>query len=506
MNPEMLRNESKPNHPTNAVTGQPPLRQRKTRRVVISSHTMLRGCVWAYFALLIFEGALRKWFLPGLATPLLVIRDPLAIAALFLALREGLMPINSYVSLVAVVGVLSTVAAVTVGHGSAPVAAFGARTMLIHFPFAFVIGKSFDRSDVERMGQWVLMISVAMVILTTLQFYSPQSAWVNRGVGGDMEGAGFDGAMGYSRPPGTFSFTNGLTLFFGLVAAYAFYFWLEPKGVRRWVLFAATGSLLMAVPLSISRTLLFEVLLTLMFTFVVIVRKPRFLKMLMPALLGCVVIAGVLSMTPAFNTAIEVLSTRFESASEAEGGLEGTLVDRFLGGLLVSIGGSTDKPIFGYGLGLGTNVGAKLATGEVQFMLAEAEWGRTIGEIGPLFGLLIVFARILLSLQLLWSATKRLGHGDPLPWMLMSFAFLIIAQGGWAQPTALGFFALTLGLVLASFRSVFVRSASFCGDSLQRDPERFESDAGNGVIESAQCDPETLRRRALRVNGGVACV
>ena len=35
--------------------------------------------IWIYFYLLIFEGALRKWFLPSLATPLLVVRDPVAL-------------------------------------------------------------------------------------------------------------------------------------------------------------------------------------------------------------------------------------------------------------------------------------------------------------------------------------------------------------------------------------------------------------------------------------------
>ena len=35
----------------------------------------IKQMIWLYFFLLIFEGALRKWFLPFLATPLLVVRD-----------------------------------------------------------------------------------------------------------------------------------------------------------------------------------------------------------------------------------------------------------------------------------------------------------------------------------------------------------------------------------------------------------------------------------------------
>jgi hypothetical protein len=44
----------------------------------------LKKGIWLYFLLLIFEGALRKW-LPFCLTPLLVIRDPLAIYLLFTA-------------------------------------------------------------------------------------------------------------------------------------------------------------------------------------------------------------------------------------------------------------------------------------------------------------------------------------------------------------------------------------------------------------------------------------
>ncbi len=34
---------------------------------------LLKSGIWAYFLLLIFEGAIRKWIFPGLATPLLCV-------------------------------------------------------------------------------------------------------------------------------------------------------------------------------------------------------------------------------------------------------------------------------------------------------------------------------------------------------------------------------------------------------------------------------------------------
>lgn len=42
----------------------------------------LRQLFWLYFWLLIFEGALRKWLLPGLSNVLLLVRDPVALLGL----------------------------------------------------------------------------------------------------------------------------------------------------------------------------------------------------------------------------------------------------------------------------------------------------------------------------------------------------------------------------------------------------------------------------------------
>jgi hypothetical protein len=57
----------------------------------------LRWLIWTYFWLLIFEGALRKWALPSLANPLLVIRDPVLLAIYGLAFARQIFPINKFV-------------------------------------------------------------------------------------------------------------------------------------------------------------------------------------------------------------------------------------------------------------------------------------------------------------------------------------------------------------------------------------------------------------------------
>ena len=412
----------------------------------------IKWAIWAYFLLLFFEGALRKWVLPGLATPLLVVRDPIALAVVLMAFQRGLMPPSVYVKIAIALGIVSFVTALLFGHGSLIVAAFGARTLLIHVPFAFIMGRVLNREDILKIGRVTLWLSIPMAVLIGLQFYSPQSAWVNRGVGGDMEGAGFSGALGYSRPPGTFSFNNGTTLFFSFAATFVGYFWLEPKRMKFLVLLGATAALVMSIPLSISRSLLFQVAITAIFAIVAISGDVRYLKRVLVGVLGIAIALVALSATQVFQHSSEVLSYRFESASKSEGGLQGTLIDRFLGGLVSAVMDANSQELFGKGIGLGTNVGAKYTTGKIQFLVAEGEWGRTVGELGPILGLTLIFTRVAMAFGYLRKAYQRIRQRDSLPWMLLSFGFLQILQGGWAQPTSLGFFTVLTGLVLASLK------------------------------------------------------
>ncbi len=407
--------------------------------------------IWLYFLLLIFEGAIRKWILPGLSSPLLVIRDPIAIFLIVTSIRKGIFPSNGYLFTICLIGFFSIITALLFGHGNLFVTAYGARILLLHFPVIFIIGKIFTREDVVKVGIATLWITIPMTILMALQFYSPQSAFVNRGVGGE-EVAGFTGALGFFRPSGTFSFTNGSTLYYGFVAAFVAFFSIDRNGVKPYLLVAASMALIAAIPLSISRTLLFLVLLSLVFLIIAVSRKPKYLARLLVGLVGIIMVLFILNQASFFKTGTSAFTSRFEIANKQEGGLKTILVDRFLGGMVGAIISKKHLPFFGGGVGLGTNVGAMLTAGERQFLISEGEWGRLIGELGLLFGLSIIFTRIVLVIDFTKQAYRKLVKGDLLPWMLLSYGFIAISQGLWAQPTALGFSTIIGGLIAASLK------------------------------------------------------
>jgi hypothetical protein len=413
----------------------------------------LKKGIWIYFLLLIFEGALRKWLLPGLATPLLVVRDPFALWLIYESSKIKIIPLSIYLRGIIAIGLIAIYTAIFIGHGSVVVALYGARILLIHVPLIFVIGVIFDHQDLLKIGRWTLWIALPMAVLTYLQFKSPQSAWVNRGVGGDVAGAGFSGSGDFFRPPGTFSFTTGVSLFFGWLAPFVFYFWLNPKLVNRWLLIFSTIALLVAIPISISRTLLFEVLVTFAFTLVAAVRKPENIQKVFLAVFLLVIAVVVLSQTAFYQVATGAFTDRFTSANEQEGGLvKGVFLDRFLGGLIESLSGSSDVPFFGYGLGMGTNVGSQLLFGKQAFVISEGAWGQHVGELGPIMGMMIILGRIALAFEMLIFSFKKLASGEYLPWLLTSFGFLIIMQATWAQPTSLGFCVMIGGLIMASLK------------------------------------------------------
>jgi len=416
----------------------------------------LKQGIWLYFILLIFEGALRKWILPGLSNPLLIMRDPIALWLVVTTWRRGLLPQNFFLGGMVLIGVAGIYTAVLAGHGNLPVALFGARPLLIHFPLIFVIGRVFNRDDVLKLGRVLLWLVFPMAVLIAVQFYSPQSAFVNRGVGGDMAGAGFGGAMDYFRPPGTFSFTNGTTLFFQFSATFILFFLVNLNQVNRLVLISATMGLLIAIPLSISRGLLFQVVVSIVFLLFAMTRNPKFVFRIMGSVIGVIIVLAVLSQLSFFQTGTEVFMARFTDASEFEGGVKGTLGDRYLGWMVGALYNSLDAPLFGNGLGIATNVAVSLLSSSMHSKVIgtpDEEWGRTIYELGPLLGLSLVLLRVGLDIKIGLACLRRLVSRDLLPWMLLSFGSLTLLQAQWAQPTSLGFCILITGLMIASLRT-----------------------------------------------------
>lgn len=415
-----------------------------------------RKLLWLYLWLLIFEGALRKWILPGLQQPLLLVRDPIAIYLVCVGLQRGWIR-SGYAKTIMAVSTISLVFTMAVGHHNLIVGLFGWRIYFFHFPMIFVMAKVLTRDDLMKMARFILYVSIPMTALVVMQFYSPQSAWVNRGVGGDMEGAGFGGALGYFRPPGTFSFTSGYVGFQAIVGCLlSYYITLNSTFSKRdrlpqWIIILMAGCYLVSIPTSISRTHFFQSAVFMLFLFIAAMRSNRLKSKYMKFLLVGLIAMLLLMVTGLADTQFEAFNARFESADESEGGLEGTLGDRYAGSFLRGLF-NFDLPIFGYGIGIGTNFGARLLGGNMYSFgfNGEEEWSRVTGECGLIIGWTILLVRLFFSLDI-WKKAYGLlvNRMDLLPWMLSAGVLLRIVNGQWAIPTDLGI-AIWLGGMAAA--------------------------------------------------------
>ena len=359
-----------------------------------------------------------------------------------------------------VVASISFFLAIVVGHHNLFVALFGWRIYFFHFPMIFVMGKVLTRTDLLKIGQFMLWISIPMTILIFMQFHSPQTAWVNMGVGGEGT-AGFAGAMGYMRPPGTFSFTSGYVMFQAVVGCYLLYYLLMnnsfPKQFQfpKIVIIILAVCYLLSIPTSISRTHFFQTGVFLIFLFIAAMKKNKLKSKFLKFAIMTIVAGIILYLSGVGGTSLEAFTARFNNASEIEGGVSSTIGDRYVGGLLGSLI-NFNIPLFGYGIGLGTNVGAKIMGGDMYSFgfNGENEWSRIIGECGMLLGLIIIGIRLFFSLDI-WKRAYNLliKKYDLLSWMLSAGMMLTIPQGQWSIPTNLGFCILFGGLTLAAVNS-----------------------------------------------------
>jgi len=249
----------------------------------------IKATLWVYFWLLIWEGMFRKWIFPGLSDLIFVIRDPVAIFAYLLAIRAKVFPWRPAVVVVVLMAALSLVMAIP-NDNRLLVTLFGVRTDFLHLPLIFLMARVINRNDVIRYGRWFMIFSVPILLIMIKQFDAPSdSAW-NVAVGGVASGQ-LRGAMGRIRPPGPFSFVTGPVDYFGVVAAFVFYGWLQPKVYGRLLVYVATIVTIVVIPVSISRSLLLGILIVTFFGLVVAVRDPRRI----PNFLGPLVAAAGLS-------------------------------------------------------------------------------------------------------------------------------------------------------------------------------------------------------------------
>jgi hypothetical protein len=428
------------------TTAMPPAKVAVPARFYDDNKT-LRQLIWLYIILWLIEGGLRRWFLPGLNTPLLLIRDPVVMVIYAVAISKNLFPWNAFTTMGLLLATLTFFNALMLGHGNPMVALYGVRCDFLHVPLIFVMGKVLRRKDLLALCKLALWVAIPYTALLAAQFYEPQDAWVNRGVGGDMDGAGFYGAMDHFRPPGTFSFITGPSQLYPILAA-CFFAGLLTGRLPFWLLMAAGAAIVVAIPISISRSFFLSVAMVGITGVGAMIAGGRLsLGLLFKVGLIALILPLAATQVPAFKDGMEAFSARWETSTTDEGGFQEAIVDRVLDSLF---GSFENVNYTGLGTGFSTNVGQKLLTEQVGFGASEGEWGRLLFDDGIILGGLLIVYRVALAGWIVYACLKAWRRRSPEALVFASAAFALLLNGQWGQATTLGSAAIAGGLALAA--------------------------------------------------------
>ena len=412
----------------------------------------IRGLIWMYIFLLMFEGVLRKWLLPGLSDPLLVVREPFLVLIYLMALGRGAFPLNGYVGALTVIGAIAAFTGITVGSRDPLVTAYGFDSMFFHLPLIFVIPKVMTRDDVVKIGRFLLLLTFPMVVIMVIQFRSLPDAIINCGAGGGI-GSQMRGALGKIRPPGFFTFITGASQFLALASAFLI-FGLWKKGIySKFLILGAGIAIAVSAVVSTSRLALGGIGLVFVMVGIIVAYDRKSMNNVLGMLVPIGLVLVVVTNLDIFDEGREVFEARLQEAGDSGIGLVGTASNwtarafgDFYGGFLAM----KSAPILGAGLGVGTNVGARVLSGSLGFLLAEGEWARVVLELGPILAMPYLLIRILFCGMLFSTAARGARAGNALPMLLFGSCALLMLNGQFSQTSTLGFAVIGAGLCLAA--------------------------------------------------------
>jgi len=352
--------------------------------------------VWAVFFiyfLSLIEGPLRKWFLPGLAGPLTLLRDPFVIALYIYCLFNG------WILRRGLAGIWLSFAVLTSWFGliqfainGLPITGWmlGVRTYWLYMPLAFVIAKSFRRDDVMRFLRLNLWIALPYALLVASQYGAGAAAFINRGVGGDE--AAVELGDGILRPFGLFTFTGPNVQFTTMmIAIFTAVFLAEPQEQppMPWFVAIALAVATMSV-LTGSRSIYFSAAFILGITILSLLTRGLTTKALVKiaGIIAFVGLAGVI-LIEFFPEMLNAVSGRFAQAARTEG----SIWIRAFSGLTDPLDALSTAPLLGYGIGAGSP-GVARFIGLPSLIYGESDLQRNVNELGLFFGMAMLFLRL----------------------------------------------------------------------------------------------------------------
>ena len=427
-------------------------KRKVVSQAVASDYAFIKKLIWTYFLLLLFEGALRKWFLPGLSQGLLIIRDPIVIWIYYLCYAQGVFPLdNKYLQRCFQWVALAVVLSFLINRAHPLTIAYGARTNLLHFPLIFIMARVLTFKDVLSFGKAFLLLALPMTWIVAQQFQADRFDTINTAAGGVGHQIMTSGDK--VRASGTFTFVSGIVFYYCFTVAYIIYGFLVKGAFPKWMLYLGTTATLLAMVTAGSRAVIAECLQVLACIGFLAYFKPSEFGKIAGSIFGFSTLGLILyTQVDLFQEGLDFLSLRFEEAANVEGNPIEAYFIRYYEIIVAPYYYNMWTGFFGYGLGTATRAGSSLGGGMGG---AEISWSRQVLENGLLVGGFYILWRLWIFKDMMKACIKGVQRGAFLSIFLFGAAAPIILFSPFGQPTNLGFAAFGGGLCLAALNERF---------------------------------------------------
>jgi len=433
--------------------------------------------VFLIYLLLILEGAIRKWLMPGLGEFIFFIRVPVTLWLYLFVWRRGVWP-RPYKFLVfglsiAIVGLLLIPFQMIVGGYSAQhliLAGYGWINYFFYIPLVFIIAEHLHLSDLQRLIKITLLLAIIATPLAVLQLFSPANSSIVQGFGtGPMNqfvGLGF-GYANKARPMGFFTSSVGQQMFISSTLCFVIAVWIVPtfrKNISALLRYGSTIAVMILIGVSLQRGALVHAGIVLVFTLlggVLAFRRSMFLKSVIYPFVF--VVLGLTIVTVWFPSAYEMFMVRLgfmESSYIMPTSLG--LFDRIIHELTRFVLIIEHVPITGYLLGMGGNASSQLSWVDLPEIwtswdgshgFAEDGLSRNIVELGPVIGFIFIYYRYSFFLSLFNKALFMARNGSPFPMMLIGFLGpLLLTMQMTGHGTIIGYAWMFIGFTMVSIR------------------------------------------------------
>jgi hypothetical protein len=360
-----------------------------------------RLAVQAALLLLVVEGAIRKWLLPGAQDLVYFAKDVLFLGAYIGCFRSRApRPYPQAPMLYAGMAFAAALGLLEIFNPKLPsllVGVLGFKAYFLYVPLIFVIPEVFpDDAALARFLKRYVLIVFPVVLLSIAQFFSPAGSALNTyAQPTDIAAISTFGSSKYVRTTGTFSYISGYTAYLLTTTLLI----LMILTTTRWrfrgnlIVYAALGTTLLGIMMSGSRGPIFLLALVFpLYWWLAVVREKQSGRTFVRLLVGVgLLVAGLRS---AGEDAVTAFSQRASGTEDISSRLT-TPFESPVDMLLYA-------GLAGYGIGA-THQAAAALTGMqgnpwLGTVAPEAESGRVMLELGPVGFFFIYFVRLAIAL------------------------------------------------------------------------------------------------------------